>query len=55
MDEVYNVIEEMTLSNYQWSNECDQPKRAGGKLEVNALNLLTVKADAMTPKWTERI
>jgi len=49
-DEVYNLIEEMTLNNYQWSNECDQPKRVGGKIEVDALTLLTTKVDAMTQR-----
>jgi len=24
-DEAYNLIEEMTLNNYQWSNERSQP------------------------------
>ena len=26
-DEAYNLIEEMALNNYQWSNERSQPKR----------------------------
>jgi len=48
--EAYNLIEEMALNNYQWSNERGQPKRVGGKFHVNALTLLTVKMDAMTQK-----
>jgi len=28
---VYNLVQEMTLNNYQWSNERGQPKGVGGK------------------------
>jgi len=47
-EEAYNLIEEMALNNYQWSSERGQRKRVGGKYDVNALTLLTVKMDAMT-------
>ena len=36
-DEAYDLLEEMTLTNFQCSNERGQPKRVGGKLEVDAL------------------
>jgi len=49
-EEAYNLIEEMALNNYQWSNERRQPKRVGGKYEIDALTLLTAKMDAMTQK-----
>ena len=49
-EEAFNLIEEMATNNYQWSNECGQPKRGGGKYDVNALTLLTTKMDAMTKK-----
>jgi len=49
-DEAYNLIEEMALNNFQWSNERGQPKRVGGKVEVDALTLLSAKVDAMTQK-----
>jgi len=49
-DEEYNLIKEMAHSNYQWSNECGQPKRVRGKLEVDALTLLTTKVDAMAQR-----
>jgi len=49
-EEVYNLIEEMALNNYQWLSERGQPKRVGGKYEINALTLLTAKMDAMTQK-----
>ena len=44
----FNLIEEMALNNYQWSNERGQPKLVGGKYDINALTLLTAKMDAMT-------
>jgi len=47
-DEAYNLMEEMTLNNYQWSNERRQPKRVGGKFEVDVRTLLTAKGDVMT-------
>jgi len=49
-DETYNLINEMVLNNYQWSDDRGQPKRVGGKLEVDALALLTAKVDAMTQR-----
>jgi len=49
-EEAFNLIEEMALNNYQWSNEHDQPKRVGGKFDVNGLTLLTTKMDVMTQK-----
>jgi len=49
-EETFDLIEEMTLNNYQWSNERRRPKRVGGKYDVDALTLLTVKMDAMTQK-----
>ena len=49
-DEAYNLIEEMTLNHCQWSNEHGQPKRVGGKFDVEALTLLTAKMNAMTQK-----
>ena len=49
-DEAYSLIEEMTLNNYQWSHECGQPKRVGGKFNVDALTLLTTNIDVMTQR-----
>jgi len=49
-DETYSLIEEMTLSNCQWSSERTQPTRVGGKFEVDALTLLSAEADAMTQR-----
>jgi len=49
-EEAYNLIEEMTLNNYQWSSERGQPKRVGDKYDIDALTLLIVKMDAMTQR-----
>ena len=49
-EEAYNLIEEMALNNFQWSSERTQPKRVGGKFELDAITLLTAKMDAMTQK-----
>ena len=44
-DEAYNLIEEMTLNNYQWLNKRSQPKVVGGKLELNAIIMLNNKVN----------
>jgi len=49
-DEAYNLIEEMSLNNFQWSTEWGQPKWVRGKIEVDALTLLSAKEDAMTQR-----
>jgi len=49
-EKAYNLIEEIALNNYQWSNERGQPKRVGGKYDIDSLTLLTAKMDAMTQK-----
>ena len=49
-DEAENLIEEISLNNFQWSNERGQPKRVRGMVEVNALTLLNAKVDAMTQR-----
>jgi len=47
-DEAYNLIEEVALNNYQWSNKRSQPKRVRDKLELYAIALLNAKVDAMS-------
>jgi len=49
-DEAYNLIKEMTLNHYQWSNEHGQPKKIGGKFDVDALTLLSAKMNVMTQR-----
>jgi len=38
----------MKLNNYQWSNERSQPQRVGGKLELDAISILSAKVNAMS-------
>ena len=49
-DEAYNLIEEMTLNNFQWSSEKTQPKWVGGKMELDAISMLSSKVNAMSQK-----
>jgi len=49
-DKAYNLIEEMALKNFQRSTERVQPKRVRGKLEADALTLLSAKVDTMTQR-----
>ena len=49
-EEAYNLIEEMTFNNYQWSNERSQPKRVGSKLELDAISMLSAKIDVMSQR-----
>jgi len=48
--EAYNLIEGMTLNNFQWSTEQGQPQQVRGKLEVDELTLLSAKVDALTQR-----
>ena len=48
--EDYNLIEEMTLNNYQSSNKRGQPKRVGGKFDADTFTPLIVKVDGMTQR-----
>ncbi|EOX94378.1 Uncharacterized protein TCM_003966 [Theobroma cacao] len=41
-DEAYNLLEEMTFNNYQWSSKRSNSKKAVGIHEIDALNALTV-------------
>jgi len=49
-DNAYNLIEEISLNNYQWLNEGSQTKRVGGKLELDAISMLSATVDAMSQK-----
>jgi len=40
----------MALNNIHWSTKRTQPKWVGGKLEVDAITLLSAKVDAMTKR-----
>ena len=45
-DKAYNLIEKMELNNFQWSTRRGQSKWVGGKLEIDALTLLSAKINA---------
>jgi len=47
-DKAYNLIEEIALNNYQWSNERIRPERVGDKLELDAISMFFTKVDAMS-------
>jgi len=47
-DDAYNLIEEMTLNNCQWSNKRSQPKRVGGKSELDVISMLLTKVDVIS-------
>jgi len=49
-DEAYNLIEKITLNNFQWSTKRGQPKWVRDKLEVDALTLLSAKVNAITQR-----
>jgi len=49
-DEAHNLIEEITLNNFQWSFERAQSKWVGGKLELDAIFMLSAKVDAVSQK-----
>ena len=49
-DEAYNLIEDMTLNNFQWSRERAQHKRGRDKLELDAISMLSSKANAISQK-----
>jgi len=52
-DEAYNIIEEMALNNYQWSDKRNHPKRVEGKLELNAIFMLSAKVDACHKSYND--
>ena len=49
-DEAYNLIEKMALNNFQWFTKRVRLKQVGGKLQVDALTLLSAKIDAMSQR-----
>ena len=49
-DEAYILIKEITLNNYQWSNEGRQPKSVGGKVKLDAISMLSTKVDVISQR-----
>ena len=46
-DEVHNPIEQMTLNNFQWLSVRAQHKRIRGKLDLDAISMLSSKVDEL--------
>ena len=44
-DDAYELLEEMTSNNYQWSIERGMPKKASSMYEVDGINMLNAKVD----------
>jgi len=42
--------EDMTLNNFQWSSKRAQPRRVGGKMELDTISILSSKVDAISQK-----
>jgi hypothetical protein len=40
-DDAYNLLEEMAMNNYQWSNKRNTPKKTDGMHEIDAIIALT--------------
>ena len=50
IDEAYDLFEDMTFNHYQWSIERDTQKKVPRKYNVDALDLIVAKVDALTQK-----
>ena len=51
VDDAYKLIEDMALNHYQWSGERNTQPKVGGRHEVDALNLIAAKVDALTQRF----
>lgn len=50
-NEAYQLVENMSQNHYQWGNKRDQVEKTpqkGGMFEVNGLECLSAKVDALT-------
>ena len=46
-EEAYNLIEEMSSNNFQWSNEKKQQRKVAGMYEVDKVDMLSTKIDTL--------
>ncbi|XP_039128971.1 uncharacterized protein LOC120265134 [Dioscorea cayenensis subsp. rotundata] len=52
VDDAYNLIEDMALNHWQWASErSTASKTSQGRHEVETLNLIAAKVDALTQKF----
>ena len=52
IDEAYDLLENMALNHYQWSNvRGGTQKKFLGKYEMDALDIIAAKADSLLQKF----
>ena len=51
VDEAYDMFENMALNHYQWPNGKGTQKRIPGKYDVEVLDIIVAKVDALTQKF----
>lgn len=50
IDEAYNLLENMSLNHYQWSNNRGSSQKKIPRKYVDALDIITTNVDALTQK-----
>ena len=50
LDEAYGLIENIALNHHQWASERGNPRKTPGKLEVDVLDLIVSKVEALSVK-----
>ena len=50
INKAYDLFKDMAFNHYQWFNERGTQKKVPGKYDVDALDLITAKVDALTQK-----
>lgn len=54
IDEAYDLLENMALNHYKWSSEIGATQtNILGKCDVNALDIIIVKPDALSQKFNK--
>ncbi|XP_039140472.1 uncharacterized protein LOC120277685 [Dioscorea cayenensis subsp. rotundata] len=51
VDDAYSLIEDMSLNHCQWASERNTTPKPTGRHEVETLNLIAAKVDALTQKF----
>ncbi|KAJ9136066.1 hypothetical protein P3X46_033180 [Hevea brasiliensis] len=49
-DEAFSALDKIAYNNYQWSYERNEIKKPAGMFELDAMNMINVKFDALTRK-----
>lgn len=53
LDEAFDIIESVALNHHQWANERGHPMKTLGKYDMNALDLILAKMDALTQRFNQ--